>query len=301
MELRQLQYFTAVAEELHFGHAAQRLHIVQSAVSQQVRRLERELGVMLFRRTSRTVMLTPEGRQLLPRALAVLAATDAFTAEARQLAEYGTDRPLRLGTGSSLGSRLDVFLDAVAGQDARLRVQFEKSGREERLRRVRDGRLDAAFVRGAVPQPGLRLLPLWEDRLLVVLPAAHPLAELDPLPLHRLRGLPLRLAPSAGASGLGEAVGRACRAAGFEPERGRPNTSLAETLAELAAGEQAWTVLFAASSDLAITRRVACREPAGPPMLLPTGLAVREDLEPARMRLLETACAAAFLAVDHDR
>lgn len=302
MELRQLQYFAAVAEELHFGRAARRLHIVQSAVSQQVRRLERELGLPLFERSSRTVALTSAGHRLLPRARAVLAAADAFAAEAGELAGGRREPVLRLGTGSALGSRLDLFLDAVAGEDPGLRVQFEKSGREERLTRVRDGRLDAAFVRGGGRLPGLRRLPLWEDRLLVVLPAAHPLAALDPLPLHRLRGLPLRLAPSADDSGLPEALVGACREAGFEPEPGRPNASLAETLAELAAGEDAWTVLFAANSDLAVTRRVACREVAGPPLALPTALVVRPDLEAGRMRLLEAACAAAARAAgDLDR
>src|SRR5690242_16859376 len=84
--LRQIQYFVAVAEELHFGRAAERLHIGQPAVSQQVRRLERELHTQLFDRSSRTVTLTPVGRALLPEGRELLKALDVFAAKARRLA-----------------------------------------------------------------------------------------------------------------------------------------------------------------------------------------------------------------------
>src|SRR5206468_1980222 len=98
VELRQLQYFVVVAEELHFGRAAERLHIVPSAVSQQVRRLEHELGVALFDRTTRTVTLADGGRALLPRARRLLAEAAAIRVAARPVVDMAALRglPLRL-------------------------------------------------------------------------------------------------------------------------------------------------------------------------------------------------------------
>ncbi|HEY3715028.1 MAG TPA: LysR family transcriptional regulator [Jatrophihabitantaceae bacterium] len=103
MELRQLEYFAEVAELLNFGRAAERLHVGQPAVSQQIQRLERELGQPLFDRSARTVRLTEAGQRLLPEARAVLAAVE----RARAAAQGGpASGPLRLGTSTGLGERL---------------------------------------------------------------------------------------------------------------------------------------------------------------------------------------------------
>ncbi|MDH6580341.1 LysR substrate-binding domain-containing protein [Kitasatospora sp. MAP5-34] len=288
-----MQYFVMVAEELHFGRAAERLHIVQSTVSQQVRRLERELGVNLFERSSRTVALSPSGRRLLPRARAVLAAGDALIAEARSLAAPLTDA-LLLGTGSSLGSRLDLFLDAVAAHGPDLKVRFSNLERDARIERVRTGQLDGAFLRGVTTVPGLRLLRLWEDRLVAALPASHQLAEQSAVSLAQLRDLPLRIVPRERNAALYDLVVTACAEAGFRPIMGPPFTTQQDTLAEMAMGEGAWTVLYAANATGAATRRIAFREFAGDGVAVPVRLAVRPDMRPDRLRLLVAACQAAY-------
>ncbi|GAA3180007.1 LysR family transcriptional regulator [Nonomuraea roseoviolacea] len=176
MELRQLAYFVAVAEEGGFGRAAERLSIVQSAVSQQVRRLERELGVSLFTRTTRRVHLSGAGERLLPEARAVLAAAH----HARQVAadvRAGSDGVLRLGIVQGPGDRVYRTLGALADVAPRLQVRPRRLPLPDRLAAVRSGELDAALVRALTDAPGLELLPVWTDPLYVALPAEHPLAR----------------------------------------------------------------------------------------------------------------------------
>src|SRR6478752_9278053 len=92
MELRHLRYFRAVAEELHFGRAAERLHIAQPPLSQQIRQLERELGVTLLTRSTRNVELTPAGREFLGRTVEILAAVDDAVEQARRIADGAEGR-----------------------------------------------------------------------------------------------------------------------------------------------------------------------------------------------------------------
>jgi DNA-binding transcriptional LysR family regulator len=157
MEMRQLAYFVAVADELSFGRAAERLHIVQPAVSQQVRRLERELGVPLFDRSSH-VRLTAAGERLLPEARAVLAAADRVRQVAADVAA-GADGILRVGTSQGLGERLDRTLEELRKTAPGLQVRLVSAPAAERVARVRAGELDAAYVRAVTSAPGVELLP----------------------------------------------------------------------------------------------------------------------------------------------
>jgi DNA-binding transcriptional LysR family regulator len=125
MELRHLRYFVAVAEELHFGHAASRLHLSQSSLSQQVRNLESELKVDLLTRTRRQVELTPAGRRFLQEARAILAAAERATGRAREAAR-GEARKLAIGISPDtdwllLGKALRLF----AEHDSSVEVLFQ--------------------------------------------------------------------------------------------------------------------------------------------------------------------------------
>ncbi|MEU4547166.1 LysR family transcriptional regulator [Nonomuraea dietziae] len=270
MELRQLAYFVAVAEEGGFGRAAERLSIVQSAVSQQIRRLERELGVPLFDRSTRHVRLTGAGERLLPEARAVLAAAH----RARQVAadiRAGTDGVLRLGILQGPGDRIYRMLNELAAVAPRLRVRPRRLPLPARLSAVRSGELDAALVRALTNAPGLELLPIWTDPLYVALPAEHPLTRSAMLSLEDLAELPLRLAPREDNPPFHDLVTDACRVAGITPPQGPPFTTFHETLADIGVAAPSWTVFYEVAG-LPEVPRVAIRPLAEP--ALTTSLAV---------------------------
>ncbi|MEV8454156.1 LysR family transcriptional regulator [Streptomyces sp. NPDC052095] len=290
MELRQIQYFVAVAEELHFGRAAERLHIGQPAVSQQVRRLERELRVQLFDRSGRAVVLTPAGEDLLPGSRELLNALNALTAQAERLAARD-DATFRIGISSALGRRLDDFLDALPESGAGTRFEFQTLDARTRLEEVRVGRLDAAFVRGVESAPGLHLFTLWYDPLMVALPVAHPLAGRARLDLAELAGLPLRIASREENQVLFDAVTAACRTAGFEPTLGPPFAGLQNTLAEIGAGADGWTLVYPTAAETVSSRRIALLPLNGEPITIRMLLALRENADPQRLELLRATSA----------
>ena len=294
MELRQLHYFIAVAEELHFGRAAQRLHIVQPAVSQQVRRLERELGVELFDRSTRTVRLTEGGHRLLPEARAVVAAADRA---ARTMADLVGERTamLRLGTSVGLGDRLDQVLASLSRRAPSVRLELVSAPMAERLQRVHDGELDAAFVRGVDHHTGLRLEPVWDDALVVALPAAHPLACEQEIDLAALASLPLRLVLRDRNRPLVDLVFGACHKAGFEPILGPPFTTDQDTLAAIAVGEPTWTVYYEAQAQRLSVSGIAFRRLCPPGLAMPTFLAIDANSPPIATAELLRACR----GVDH--
>lgn len=265
MELRQLRYVVTVAEERHFGLAAQRLHIGQPAVSQQIRRLERELGVELFDRSPRHVRLTEAGARFVVAAREVLASADRARAAATG------ERPLRLGTASGLGTRLDELLERLA-----LPAELEALPVQARLDRVHAGSLDAAFVRGPVEEPRLRALSTWSDELLVALPARHPAAAGPAVALRELAALPLRIVERRHNPPLVDLVAHACHDAGFEPVLSSGRGPLEETMAIIGSGAGAWTVVFAAHAVVMARPRVRFL-PAVPSLHLTTSLVVCRD------------------------
>jgi DNA-binding transcriptional LysR family regulator len=289
VEIRQLVYLAAVAEELSFARAAQRLHIVQPAASQQIRRLERELGVQLFDRTSRYVRLTAAGERLLPEARNVLSAVERTRHVAAEIVA-GTDGILRLGTSQGLGDRLDEVLSELARDAPALQVRLVAASAAERIAQVRSGGLDAAFVRNATAVAGVELLPMWGEPLAVALPATHCLAAEPIVHLPQLRDLPLRLIPREDNAAFHDLIIRACVDAGFDPLPGPAFTNVQDTLAEIGNGRSSWTVLYASAVDQVPVRRIAFRRLAG--LTAHTYLAVSPGPPSRPLRLLLHACAA---------
>ncbi|MGK5729502.1 LysR family transcriptional regulator [Streptomyces sp. URMC 124] len=301
MELRQVRYFVAVAEELHFGRAAERLHIVQPTVSQQIRRLERELGLKLFDRTTRTVTLTAAGRAFLTNARALLE-VERSTAEAMAAFRAQQDATLSIGTSTGLGLRLDAVLTALTERAPHLLVELISAPQATRLQQVRDGELDAAFVRGTHrPHPrhrkhhvddssGLELLLLWSDVLVAALPAGHPLAAQPDVALADLSGLPLRIAPRDANPHLVDTVVDACRAAGFEPVMGAAFTTDQDTLAAIATGRPSWTVYYASQAEIHPAPRISFRPFTAPAPAVQMYLAVRPDPPSRPLAALLDAC-----------
>jgi DNA-binding transcriptional LysR family regulator len=289
VELRQLRYFVTVAEELHFGRAAERLHIVQPAVSQQVRRLERSLGVTLFLRTTRNVSLTEAGQRFLPHALAVLAAAERAS---DSVAEFRAPRALlRLGTSEGLGDRLDLLLSAFTRLEPTAQLELVHAPTAERLQRVRDGSLDATIVRGSRPSTGLDFTPLWTDEVMVALPASHPLAASDVVEFASLASLPVRLSSPSRNQPLYDLVLSCCRSAGFEPVLGKEFTTAQDTLGTLGYGRPHWTVFYRAHANLLPIPGVVFRPLIEPTPRMQTYLATPADrrLTPELVALIEAA------------
>jgi DNA-binding transcriptional LysR family regulator len=216
VELRQLATFVAVAEEASFTRAADRLHVVQSAVSAGVRKLEKELGTMLFDRSTHSVKLTDAGRALLPEARATLAAAQAAR-DAVDEARGGLRGTVVLGTMQAQGMRaidLAGVLAAFRAEHPGVEVEIRHSGgSSDMVREVGDGRLDLAFVAlpGDVP-PGLELIPLASEAIMLAVPAGHPLAGRTDVELPALRDETLVDLPTGW--GIRMAVDRSFAAAG---------------------------------------------------------------------------------------
>ncbi|MGA5418645.1 LysR family transcriptional regulator [Streptomyces lavendulocolor] len=244
VDLRQLECFIAVAEELGFGRAAERLHTAHDSVSRRIGRLERELGVRLFDRAARHVRLTAAGERLLPEARAALAAAARIRATAVGITA-GTEGLVRLGTTRAFADRVYRALDTLAARRPGLRVRLERAPQEARLAAVRSGTFDAALVRGVRHAEGVVLHPLWTDPLIAALPASHAavlgLADDEPPSLDRLAKLPLRLVPRAANPAFHDLV----TAALPDWTPGPPFTTLQDTLTELAAHpEPSWTLFY---------------------------------------------------------
>ena len=190
LETRQLRYFVAVAEELHFGRAAKRLAMAQPPLTRAIQELEQQLGVRLLERTTRQVSLTPAGEVLLGDARVAL---DAVSAAGRRARHAGESTPtLRLALKADIdGGLLPRILDAYAHEEAALPVELVLGRFGEQAQTVRDGRADAAILLRPFDERGLDCEPLLTEPYLVAMAADDPLAAHTSLRLADLAGWPL--------------------------------------------------------------------------------------------------------------
>jgi DNA-binding transcriptional LysR family regulator len=193
VDLRKLRYFVAVADELHFGRASEKLHIAQPVLTRQIRSLEDQLGVKLLERSTRGTALTPVGESVLTDARSLLLAATALTARARRI---GTSvRVMTLGVmpgilpTSIIRSLREKFPD--------LTVESVRTSWDNQTDLIRDGTLDASFVRLPTDTGGLRIVPLFDEPRVVALPTGHPLSGESTVSIADLAALDLVQNPDA--------------------------------------------------------------------------------------------------------
>jgi DNA-binding transcriptional LysR family regulator len=239
LELRQLRYFVALAEELHFGRAAERLHIVQPALSMQIGGLERQLGVRLFDRTKRKVDLTDAGALFLNEVRLTLQQAERAEMVARQ-AGRGERGRIAVGYGGSVvfSSAMSALLFAFRQAYPEVELQLSEMPTAEQLAALVEGKLDIGFVRPpfAGPATGLSVLTLAREKLVVALHPDNPLAALERIPVRALADEPFISYSTAAGTGLLSHLVAVCRRGGFEPRIAQTVPQIATVVSLVAAG-----------------------------------------------------------------
>ena len=238
LDLRKLRYFLTVAEELHFGRAAIRLHLAQPPLTRQISALETELGFKLFDRTSRTVSLTAQGRSFLPYARGVLEQVELAQVIAGKLAA-GTAGQLTLGYVSSIALS-DLFSQAIQAfalrfPDVQLTLVECASG--SLGAQVADGRLDIGLSRLLPQGEAVQALSLGEERLVAAVSSESLLARQPSVNLAQLSAYPLILFPADYGSGLNQSIEQLYRHHGQPLRPGPTGRQITSIIALVAAGQ----------------------------------------------------------------
>jgi len=217
IELRHLRYFVAVAEELHFGHAAKRLHLAQPPLSQQIRKLEEIIGYQLFTRTSRAVKLTSAGEAFLDRARRTLSKVEEDIEEARSIGR-GEVGFLKVGfIGSSMLTKLPAMLGRYRRQFPKVNLQLKEFHTSGVVQALLENTLDVGFLRDCGPAEGLEIEPLFSELFIAVVPSRHPLAKRKALTGAELRDEPFVLFTPLASRRAYEKTISICEAHGYRP------------------------------------------------------------------------------------
>ncbi|HEX6021445.1 MAG TPA: LysR substrate-binding domain-containing protein [Solirubrobacter sp.] len=273
MDPRLLRPFVALAEELHFGRAADRLHVTQPALSQQIARLERQLGVRLLDRSTHHVRLTDAGRAVLGPAADAVRAADAVVAAAR-----GEAGELALGFSPGAHYVAQAALAQLARDRPALRVRARQDNTGVLVRLVADGELEIALGFCAEPADGVVCEVAREERVVLAVGERHPAAKRESVALADLRQETFALVDARDGAGYNAAVVAHCRAAGFEP-RTPPDPH----------GPLAWETAVRLGGCVGLTTRASAPATARgvrllrlePQITFPIHLVSREDAGPA--------------------
>lgn len=291
MELRHLRCFLAVAEELHFARAAERLHIEQSPLSRAIKELEEDLGVQLFVRTTRSTRLTRAGRMFLehvPRVFASLQqARDSVKA-----AVNGFHGQLRVALSDGITPTCFSTLLALCRQEEpEIEIRLTEVPLSQQIKGLHEDLYDVGFAQLDEAGDGLVAEPFWHDPLMVAVPARHPLLAYKRVPLDEMLRYPLVLGDAQVCEGHARQVDRALRQSSLEPLIAERVASFDLMMTLVSAG---FALGLAGASQIATSREpsVVARPLAGRSHMLTTYL-LRVDNEPsdALARFIERAFA----------
>ncbi len=217
IELRHLRYFMAVAEELHFGRAAERLHMAQPPLSQQIRQLEDELGFSLFHRTKRSVQLTEAGQAFLTESQKLFKQFEQAIETGRRVSR-GEQGQLVIGFISSAAYNvLPAILRSFRSQVPQVRLELHEMGTKEQLDGLRDGKIDVGFLRPPLEDKTLSCTTIMREPMVVALPETHPLVEQPQIVLSSLANEAFILFPRLQSPRVYDQIISLCQQAGFSP------------------------------------------------------------------------------------
>lgn len=289
MELRHLRCFLAVAEELHFARAAERLHIEQSPLSRAIKELEDDLGVRLFIRNSRSTRLSRAGQVFKEHVPRIFTALQQAREGAKAVAA-GYDGQLRIALSDGITPpRLSAFLEQCRDDDPEVGIHLAEIPLSQQIAGLREDLYDAGFAQSDDVGDGLLAVPAWHDPLVVAVPAKHPLLTHKRIPLEEVLRHPLAMGDPHVCEGYCRQIARVLRAVDVEPLVAEEVVSLDLMLTLVSAG---YALALVGTSQIAACRSpdVTSRPLAGMSPVLTTYL-LRADTAPSEplTRFIERA------------
>jgi DNA-binding transcriptional LysR family regulator len=236
MELRHLRYVVTLAETLHFGRAAEQLHLSQPPLSHQIRQLEEELRIKLFHRTKRQVQLTEAGRMFVQEARVILAQA-SHAANLASRVNQGEVGQLMIGVAGPADAPIFVqILRTFARKHAKVRLVLRNMSSLDQTQAISEGRLHVGFVALPIDDAGLATETVMRQPIMIALPEDHPLAKCHRVPLEALSGEPQIMFARSNGPRFFDAVLAACREAGFSMNIAHEVDNLYTACALVAAG-----------------------------------------------------------------
>jgi DNA-binding transcriptional LysR family regulator len=286
VELRHLRYFIAVAEELHFGRAAERLHIAQPPLSQQIRQLETKLGFQLFHRTKRSVRLTEAGQIFYLECQRLFRQLDQAIQTGRQTSR-GEVGQLVIGFVSSTAYNvLPDILRTFRAAVPEVNLELHELTTDQQLQWLRENRLDVGLLRPPVEDNAFQLSVIFQEPLVVALPETHPLATEPEISPQSLTSEPFIIFPRPLAPGLYDQIISFCQQAGFSPHVVQEAIQM-QTIISLVAAEMGVAIVPLSLQNLQRTGVVYKRFNQETPQAAIALITKKNDVSPAVQKFFD--------------